>query len=298
MWRMHSALRGGRWLRLMWLASAFCGAPLCAHDLWMVPTTFSPQPGQIVGARLRVGQNLAGDPLPLIPALVNQFIVEDGTGRRPVVGRSGADPAGVLRAAMPGLLVIGYHSHPSTVELPADVFNAYLVEEGLDAIALLRARRDETGATARERFARCAKSLVYAGAAIEAGEAGEATQAVGDRRLGFPLELVAENNPYAPSAGQDFPVRLTYEERPLGGALVIAMNTQNPSVKQALRTDDDGRVRFHLHAGGMWLIKAVHMVPAPAGADAEWASFWASLTFEWRGTNAQLIHPLADSLEH
>jgi hypothetical protein len=29
----------------------------------------------------------------------------------------------------------------------------------------------------------------------------------------------------------------------------------------------------------MWLIKSVHMIPAPAGSGAEWASFWASLTF-------------------
>jgi hypothetical protein len=41
-----------------------------------------------------------------------------------------------------------------------------------------------------------------------------------------------------------------------------------------------------LRPGGMWLIKAVHMVPAPAGANAEWASFWASLTFELRSTSA------------
>ena len=31
-------------------------------------------------------------------------------------------------------------------------------------------------------------------------------------------------------------------------------------------TDSDGRVRFRLRPGGMWLVKAVHMVPAPAGA--------------------------------
>jgi hypothetical protein len=30
----------------------------------------------------------------------------------------------------------------------------------------------------------------------------------------------------------------------------------------------------------MWLIKAVHMIPAPAGTNAEWQSYWASLTFE------------------
>jgi hypothetical protein len=30
----------------------------------------------------------------------------------------------------------------------------------------------------------------------------------------------------------------------------------------------------------MWMIKAVHMVPAAAGTNADWASYWASLTFE------------------
>ena len=43
---------------------------------------------------------------------------------------------------------------------------------------------------------------------------------------------------------------------------------------------------FRLRPGGMWLVKAVHMVPAHAGTNAEWASFWASLTFELRTTNA------------
>jgi hypothetical protein len=35
----------------------------------------------------------------------------------------------------------------------------------------------------------------------------------------------------------------------------------------------------------MWLIKAVHMVPAPAGTNAEFMSFWASLTFEAEAGN-------------
>ena len=36
--------------------------------------------------------------------------------------------------------------------------------------------------------------------------------------------------------------------------------------------------------GGLWLVKAVHMIPAPAGTGAQWTSFWASLTFELRNT--------------
>ncbi len=254
-------------------AIALSRAPVFAHDMWIAPTTFSPEPGQIVGVRLRVGQDLLGDPLPRDPALINQFVVEDAAGRKPVYGRDGADPAGLLRVATPGLHVIGYRGNPSAVDLPADKFNQYLKEEGLDAIAALRSRRNETGATAHEFFSRCAKSLVLSGSASEAQ---------GDRPLGFTLELVAERNPYALRASEDLPVRLIYENRPLAGALVVAMNRLNPSEKLTARSDNAGRVRFRLAPGGMWLIKAVHMIPAPAGANAGWVSFWASLTFEMR----------------
>ena len=101
-----------------------------------------------------------------------------------------------------------------------------------------------------------------------------------DRALGFTLELVAERNPYRLGAGQQLPVRLTYEGRPLAGALVMAINRANPKVKLSMRSDKDGRVAFKLPQDGMWLIKAVHMIEAPAGSGAQWASFWASLTFE------------------
>jgi uncharacterized GH25 family protein len=260
-----------RRLALLIAAVVVSAASLSAHDMWIDPTTFSPGSGQIVGVRLRVGQDLLGDPLPRDPALINQFVFEDVGGRRSLVGRDGADPAGFLRVAAPGLMVIGYRSNPSAVELTAEKFNQYLKEEGLDAIAALRERRHETASKAHEMFVRCAKSLVLSGSASEQQ---------GDRLLGFPLELLAERNPYSLRAAQDLPVRLTYENRPLQGALVVAMNRLNPSEKQSARTDSDGRVRLHLRPGGMWLVKAVHMIPAPDGSNAEWSSFWASLTFE------------------
>ena len=253
------------------LAVALSAAPLSAHDVWIEPTTFSPNLGDIVGVRLRVGQDFLGDPLPRNTPLVDQFVVQDADGRKPVVGRHGADPAGVLRVSVPGLMVIGYRSNPSTIEQAADKFNAYLKEEGLEAIAALRARKGQTHTGVREMFSRCAKSLVLS---------GSPSTAQGDRPLGFTLELVAERNPFTMEAGQELPVTLTYEKRALAGALVVAINRAHPSEKLTARSDSEGRVRFRLPRTGAWLIKAVHMVEAPAGAGAEWASYWASLTFE------------------
>lgn len=253
------------------LGLALGGPPALGHDLWLAPTDFSPSVQQVVGLRLLVGENLHGEPLPLIPGLVNQFVVQDAAGRRPVSGRRGAEPAGAMRVALPGLHIVGYHSHPSRVELAPDKFDAYLVEEGLDSVIAARAGRAESGAKVRELYLRCAKSLIAV---------GPASAAPGDRALGFPFELVAEANPYAMRPDRPLQLRLTFQDRPLPGALVVAMNSLNPQLKQRARTDADGRVQLALPPGGMWLVKAVHMVAAPAGADADWASYWASLTFE------------------
>ncbi len=252
-------------------AVALGGATVAAHDLWIEPTAFLPPAGKVVGVRLRVGQDLMGDPIPRDPALIKEFVVADAAGTHPIVGRDGADPAGLLRIAAPGLHIVGYQSTPSRIALAADKFNQYLAEEGLEHIAALRARRQQTDAATQDSFTRCAKSLVLS---------GPATAQQRDRALGFTLELVAERNPYLLSAGGELPVRLTYEQRPLAGALVVAQNRQNPAAKIAARSDKDGRVRFRLPGGGMWLIKAVHMVPSPAAPASKWASYWASLTFE------------------
>lgn len=245
--------------------------PIVAHDMWIEPTAFSPAAGEIVGVRLRVGQDLLGDPLARDPKLVNQFVVVDSEGRKPLVGRDGGDPAGYLRVAGPGLHVVGYFSNPSVADLTADKFNQYLKEEGLDAIAAARAKRNETNSPVHEQFSRCAKSLVLSGPAAESQ---------GDKALGFTLELVAERNPYTLHAGEELPVRLTYQNRPLEGTLVVAINRLNPASKQSARTDRAGRVKLKLPSNGMWMIKAVHTLPAAAGTNADWSSYWASLTFE------------------
>lgn len=257
---------------------ALIGAPLRAHDLWIAPTSYTPGVGQNVGLHLLVGEQLSGEALPLIPALVKQFVVADSSNSRPVSSRRGGDPAGVMRVATQGLQIVGYHGHPSRVELAAEKFNAYLVDEGLDAVAATRASRNETGARARELFSRCAKSLLLS---------GPPSAAQRDRPLGCALELVAEANPYALRAGQALPLRLSYESRALAGALVVALNSLSPREKLSARTDAEGRVRFVLRPSGVWLIKAVHMVPAPEGTDADWASYWASLTFALQGAKTE-----------
>ena len=245
-------------------------ATLAAHDMWIEPAAFMPQPGQVVALRLRVGQGLLGDPLAHDARLIREFIVDDGSGRKPVVAREGGDPAGLIRPLASGLAVVGYYSTPSVVELTPEKFNQYVEEEGLDAVAAERAKRRLLAAGGRDAFTRCAKSLVLTGASSPDQQ---------DRALGFPLELVAGGNPCALDASRDLPVTLTWQGRPLAGVLVQAMNRKNPAEVQRQRTDRNGRVSFHVGNEGTWLIKAVHMQLAAGSDGHDWESYWASLTF-------------------
>ena len=155
------------------LLSLACGTvTLSAHDMWIEPSAFTPGIKETVAIRLRVGQDLLGDPLPRDPALIQEFIVEDPGGRRPIVGRDGGNPAGFLRVTQPGMMVVGYRSKHSVSEQPAAKFTQYLKDEGLEAIVALRARRNQSGVPVKEFFSRCAKALLLSGPADAARGGG------------------------------------------------------------------------------------------------------------------------------
>ncbi len=251
------------------ILAASSAIPLHAHDFWIEPSAYRVEPGTAIGLALRVGEHYRGDPVPRDSSRIRRFVLAGPTGEQPIPGGEGAEPAGRVRVEGPGLFVIGYHNRPSSITLEAGKFEAYLEEEGLERIIALRAERRESATPGREIYSRCAKALVVSGAPSAGGH---------DRWLGLPLELVPEANPHT-SGGESLPVRLFFDGEPLAGALVVALAREEPEKKFEARSDRDGRVVLELAAGRTWLVKAVHMVPAPPGSGAHWESLWASLTF-------------------
>jgi len=250
--------------------ASLAGAAVSAHDFWIEPSAYRVAKGSHLDVALRVGEGYRGDPVERNPAKIRRFVLVGPAGEQALAGDAGQDPAGNAEIRGQGLFVIGYQSHPSSITLEAPKFEAYLREEGLERVIALRAERGQSALPGREIYSRCAKALVASGSA----ETGQS-----DRKLGLPLELVAEASPYRGGGGPTA-VRLLFRERPLEGALVVALPKDAPEQKLEARTDSSGRVVLELGAGRTWLVKAVHMVAAPAGSGADWESLWASLTFE------------------
>lgn len=255
-------------------AFALSASSAVAHDFWIEPSAFHPAVGAEVAVSLRVGQDFHGDPVPRNPALIAEFALVSSSGRTPIGGLPGADPAGLVRVSEPGVLWIAYRSGRSPVTLEAAKFEKYLADEGLDEILQARAKRKESDEPGREVFSRSVKSLLVAGAGAANPPAGF------DRDLGLTFEIVLGANPERLKADGALPVRLVFERKPLAKALVVAMNQAEPEKKLSARTDSAGRATLRLPRTGVWLVKAVHMIPAPAGVDADWESVWTSVTFE------------------
>lgn len=246
----------------------FLLAPIAlAHDLWIEPSSFRPVVGERIAVALRFGQNLEGEPVPRIPPLIDKFVLGD----HPVVGRSGADPAGWVTISRPGLQWIGYQSHAYPMTLDARKFEDYLKEEGLERVIAERKKKGQSSAPGRERFYRCAKSLL----AVPGN--GTAITPIGQT-----LELVPHRDPYALRGGEALPVSLTFRGKPIANVLVVAMRKEAPDRAVRARTDAKGRVALRLDGTGFWLIKAVHMEAAAPDAGVDWESWWASMTFDLR----------------
>jgi len=227
----------------------------------------------VVKIALRVGERYAGEPVKRNDAKIERFVIvgPGAGGEKPVLGPDGSDPAGFARADGKGLHVIGYRGKHSSVALEAAKFESYLKEEGLERVVERRAASGQSAAPGLEIYSRCAKALLESPGGDGMGF---------DRVLGFTLEIVPEKNPFALKPGESLPVRVLFEGKPLEGALVVALSQRHPEARAQARTGADGRASLPIAGDGASLVKCVHMVPATGRDDADWESFWGSLTFE------------------
>ncbi|MFN0241633.1 MAG: DUF4198 domain-containing protein [Planctomycetota bacterium] len=246
-----------------------------AHDFWIAPASFRAEVGARVDVQLYVGEQLRGEPVARNPERIHSFRAHGADGTELAIpGVDGKTPAGYWKPRGAGAATIVYRSQPALLALEARKFDSYLREEGLERIVELRAQRGHASKPGRERYSRCAKSLVWVGAQPPTSAASI------DTALGLPLELCVAENPYALQPGAELCVQVTFEGRPVGGVLVGCASSAAPEREVRKRSDAEGRVRLTLDREGLWLVRAVHMIPCPDTADADWESFWASVTFE------------------
>ncbi|MBO0952848.1 DUF4198 domain-containing protein [Fibrella forsythiae] len=259
-----------------------------AHEFWLQPDTFFAKPGQVVPIQVLVGEYFNGERSEGKKHRIVEYShwVSGTKSDLSLDLREGHYGVVPLKIAKLGTHLIAFANTNKQLSMRADSFLLYLQEEGLDHIIRLRQERGLAQTRSRESYRRCVKTLIQAGGVTASDQT---------HRLdtGMPLEIIPVQNPYAVAVGAPVDFQVLFEHKPLRNALIRYWNrpagsTQTtPDTKPAglsevqLRTNADGLVRFRLKKGQN-MVSLVHMVPTTDTSEADWQSFWGSLTFGCR----------------
>lgn len=177
-----------------------------------------------------------------------------------------------LQMVEAGTYVVGVSLKPREIDLKAAEFNDYLEHDGIPDILAQRRRDGQLDWDVCERYSKHVKAIFQ----------------VGDGRtdsfktpLGYAVEIIPQQNPYALKVGQTIALLCLKDGKPVANQLVMAGWETGDGVSPPLeaRTDTDGIVRFELKAAGKWYVKFIHMEPLK-DPKVNYESKWATLTFE------------------
>jgi uncharacterized GH25 family protein len=173
-----------------------------------------------------------------------------------------------------GTYVAGVSTKPREITLKAAQFNDYLSHDGLPDTLAQRRRDKEISKSARERYSKHVKTIFQVG---ENRTNGFKTA------LGYPVEIITQQNPYELKVGNMLVVLCVKDGNPVANQFVMAGRESNRRViaSPGVRTDEHGIARVKLVGGGKWFVKFIHMTKLNQ-ADLDYESKWASLTFEIR----------------
>jgi Domain of unknown function (DUF4198) len=252
-----------------------------AHEFWVMPDAFTLKLGQAPTLELRVGAGWPGEARSPEPERTLRWDWVDAAGirsLRPVPGAPNLSPG------TPGWAWVVYRSNHARITLPADAFEAYLREGGLEHVIEARRARGEALMPGKEIYSRCAKALLRVEAATTTTTANAGPSAKSDATLkgatGLSLEILPLSDPHRLADGGALQFALRLNGRPLAGALVKAFAQAGTAAPAPARSDAWGRVTLMLPSAGVWMFNTVHMRPAAASSGADWESLWSSLTLQ------------------
>ena len=232
--------------------------------------------GQTVALRLEVGEFFEGDAAGLSglkTARLRHHTKSQQRDLKPFLSPIAPEEEVLFNLDSAGIHLFTFDSEPLQIILSADRFHSYLHDEGLDFVRLQREQSGTADQPGRERYRRTIKTLVQAGP----NATSDRTYA---KSAGQRLELTPLNNPFSLKSGQPLDMKLEFDGKPLGGALVKAWHKRNGQLLTIrIRTGQDGRVKLDLPYTGAWMVSVVHMIPAVDDPNVEWESYWGSLSF-------------------
>ena len=260
----------------LFLLLCFVASPAASHDTWLVPSQFVVAAGGSVRIALNTSEAFPTSVAATKPDRIFRFALLGTTGEKPLAGYrvEGDSLVADVGPLEPGAYVVVAVTNTRVLVLPAEQFNQYITEEGLQKTIDARAARDQTTKPGRERYAKYAKVILCA--------ARPSSAEVVTRPVGIRADIVPMRGACQYTRGEAFEVKILFDGKPLAGVQVAAGYAGAPGhhYPQITTSDKNGRARFTLDRTGAWFVRVLHMIPKSSDAEADWESFFSTLTFQ------------------
>ena len=256
---------------------------LAAHDTWLVPASFRVTPGQPVQVAFNTSMEFPTSDGAATPDRIARFVAwnaawnADG-GFRDVAGYR-VEGNSLVAEITPGsgMTIVAAATKHRLIELEGKVFTEYITEEGLEHVVKARAESGTTDALGRERYSKVAVTVL-----CEAGDISRHRRLIPTMNLD--VEIVPLTDPCNVAAGSAFPVRVLFEGKPLEGVVVATgtKGTEGHHYVSQTRTDKNGMATVTFPKSGTWFIRTLHMIPNRDFEDADWQSWFSTITLQVR----------------
>jgi len=250
-------------------------ASIFAHDLFLKTDSFFLKPNSKFTVRVMNGTFLESEGAVTFARLSDVSVVSGGNRVHPKEADLSKDETTAflnLTTGAAGTYVIGLSTKSREIALKAADFNEYLKEDGLPDTLEERRKTGELEKDAKERYAKHVKAVL---------QVGKTPTDDYKTVLGYPVELVPQQNPYKLKKGDTIEILCLKDGKPLAGQVVLAGRAESGKIKASpeLRSDAKGIVKLELDGSGKWYVKFINMAKLD-DPDLNYESKWTTLTFE------------------
>ena len=273
-------------MSIRWVASAATLLASCsvlfAHDLYLMPDTFTLAKGQVFVVSLHNGDSFPESEVAPVLDRVKDMRVVSAKGSVEVehLETAGKVVQGKVTLPWSSSSIITARTSPHAFELQAAEFEAYLKEEGLFQVIQWRHDHRQETSLGRERYRKYAKSLITS----SESHSISASDNFHTQPIGLELEIVPEKSPENLKPGGAVSLQVLFRGEPAKDLQVEAawagIGAGSGKTTVLGRTDKSGRLVASLPSPGKWRFHTVRMERCEEPSVADWESYWSSLTFE------------------
>ena len=267
---------------LLLLCIIILSAIAFAHEFWLNPKKYFYSIRETANLRFAVGENFQGENWKGNKEKVAQLVhFTPSDNVVDISNRISANAGDSLQLPLQeeGTHMVIFNSTNSFIRLEPDKFTEYLKDDGHDAAILYRKQHGEESEAGTEHYQRSVKTILQV--------SGKLTDAC-TQPTGLPLDIIPEENPYSipnPSSNKKaimVKFRVLFNGEPLENTLVRGWyRIPGKGLKvDSVRTNKKGWVMLERHPGP-YMVSCVHMEHTQKDPEADWQSYWGSLSFEY-----------------